>query len=45
MFESLTPSGIVTQATTFSSMFENPILVAVGLGVTITIAYAIKNMF
>jgi len=45
MFESLTPTNIISQATSFSSMFENPVLVAVGLGVAITLAYAIKNMF
>lgn len=45
MFENLTPQGIVTNATPFAGMFENPVMVAVGLGVAITLAYAIKNMF
>lgn len=45
MFDNLTPTAIVTQATEFSGMFENPIMVAIGLGVCVTIAYAIKNMF
>ena len=45
MFDNLTSSGIVTEAGNFAGMFEAPVLVAVGLGVAITLAYAIKNMF
>lgn len=45
MFDNLTSTGIVAEAGQFASMFEAPVLVAVGLGVAITLAYAIKNMF
>lgn len=45
MFDNLTSAGILTEATSFATMFEAPVLVAVGLGVAITVAYAIKNMF
>lgn len=45
MFSNITSSGIVTQATTFATNFQEAVLVAVGLGVAITVAYAIKNMF
>lgn len=45
MFDNITSSGILTQATSFADMFENAVLVAVGLGVAVTVAYAIKNMF
>ena len=45
MFDNLASSGIVTEAGNFAGMFEAPVLVAVGLGVAITLAYAIKNMF
>lgn len=45
MFENLTSGGILGEAGNFANMFENPVLVAVGLGVAVTVAYAIKNMF
>jgi hypothetical protein len=45
MFDNLTSTGILTEATNFAGMFESPVLVAVGLGVAVTVAYAIKNMF
>lgn len=45
MFENITSTNILTQAGSFSDMFENPVLVAIGLGVAVTLAYAIKNMF
>ena len=45
MFSNLTSSGILTEAANFAAMFETPVLIAVGAGVAITIAYAIRNMF
>lgn len=45
MFENLTPTAVISNATEFAGMFETVVLVAVGLGVAITLAYAIKNMF
>lgn len=45
MFDNISSTNILTQAGDFANMFENPVLVAVGLGVAVTVAYAIKNMF
>ena len=45
MFPGLDAAKILTEATQFAGSFETPIVVAVGLGVAITVAYAIRNMF
>lgn len=45
MFDNITATGILAEATSFAGMFEEAVLVGIGLGVAITVAYAIKNMF
>lgn len=42
---SISATSILADAKDFSKAFENPVLVALGLGVAITVAYAIRNMF
>lgn len=45
MFDNLTPTAIIAEATTWSGIFDDPLLVVVGLGIGFACVRFVKNLF